>query len=260
MTSIQQSVGCSPIKPSFKGNQDMLNSVADWLETAGTRGYDEDTFHSLEGVADKMNDGPIKTFAKIAAIAAAAGLAGKKGLQTAYTKFSNNQQVREHVMQPIAKLANNCLQRLNKFITENPAVGQKSVKGFIMTNAKKGMQALNEYAQKGSEAVQEGLNKQIEGIKKSATNAVKKAAEKEGKTLTDKQIAAEVTKKLAGKSKQAVNYQKLVEQRDLAATDNLIKKVSTDVAGLSAGTTAAVAANRDKDGDGIADIGQHSAA
>ena len=86
------------------------------------------------------------------------------------------------------------------------------------------------------------------------------SAQKEGKTLTDKQIAAEVTKKLAGKSKQAVNYQKLVEQRDLAATDNLIKKVSTDVAGLSAGTTAAVAANRDKDGDGIADIGQHSAA
>ncbi len=260
MTSIHQSVGCSPIKPSFKGNQDVLNAAADWLENAGARGYDEDSFHSLEGVADKMNDGPIKTFAKIAAIAGAAGLAGKKGLQTAYTKFSNNPQIKEHIMQPVIKFADKGLQKLNKFITENPAVGKKSIKGFIMTNAKKGMEALNDYAQKGTEAVKEGFDKQIESIKKATANAIKKAAEKDGKVLTDKQLAAEVTKKLAGKSKQAENYKKLVEQKKLADTDNLIKKVSTDVAGISAGTTAAVAANKDKDGDGIADIGQHSAA
>ena len=260
MTSIHQSVGCSPIKPSFKGNQDVLNAAADWLEAAGANGYNEDSFHSLEGVADKMNDGPIKTFAKIAAIAGAAGLAGKKGLQAAYTKFSNNPQVREHIMQPITKLADKGLQKLNRFVTQNPAVGQKSLKGFIMTNAKKGMEALNDYAQKGTEAVKDGIDKQLEGIRKAAANAVKKAAAKDGKTLTDKQITAEVTKRLAGKSKQAENYKKLVEQKNLASTDNLIKKVSTDVAGISAGTTAAVAANRDKDGDGIADIGQHSAA
>ena len=239
MTSIHQSVGCSPIKPSFKGNQDVLNAAADWLENAGARGYDEDSFHSLEG---------------------AAGLAGKKGLQTAYTKFSNNPQIKEHIMQPVIKFADKGLQKLNKFITENPAVGKKSIKGFIMTNAKKGMEALNDYAQKGTEAVKEGFDKQIESIKKATANAIKKAAEKDGKVLTDKQLAAEVTKKLAGKSKQAENYKKLVEQKKLADTDNLIKKVSTDVAGISAGTTAAVAANKDKDGDGIADIGQHSAA
>ena len=257
MTSIHQSVGCSPIKPSFKSNQDVMTAAADWLESAGLNGYDEASFRDLEGVADKMNDGPIKTFAKIAAIATAAGLAGKKGLQATYNKISNNPQVREHVMTPITKLADKGLQKLTKFINENPSVGKKSIKGFIMTNAKKGMASLQEYAQRGTDAAREALNKQIEGIKKSAANAVRKAAEKDGKTLTDKQVAAEVAKKLSGKSKQAANYQKLVEQRDLAATDNLIQKVTTDIAGVSAGTTAAVAANRDKDCDGIADIGQH---
>ena len=69
MTSIHQSVGCSPIKPSFKSNQDVMTAAADWLESAGLNGYDEASFRDLEGVADKMNDGPIKTFAKIAAIA-----------------------------------------------------------------------------------------------------------------------------------------------------------------------------------------------
>ena len=57
-----------------------------------------------------------------------------------------------------------------------------------------------------------------------------------------------------------MKYKKLVEENKLADADNLVKKVSGNIAGISAGTTAAIAANRDKDGDGIADIGQHSAA
>ena len=40
-----------------------------------------------------------------------------------------------------------------------------------------GMASLQEYAQKGTDAAREALNKQIEGIKKSAANAVRKAAE-----------------------------------------------------------------------------------
>ena len=259
MTSIHQ-VGCSPIKPSFKGNTDVLNAAADWLENAGARGYDEDSFHSLEDVADKMSDGPFKTFTKIAAIAAAAGIAGKAGLQKAITKASNNEAVRTHVMQPMTRFVNKSLQKLTKFVNESPSVGKKSIKGFIMTNAKKGLEALDGYAQKGTEAIKETLTQKIDSIKKSAENAVKKAAEKDGKKLTAKQIATEVQKKLAGKSKQAEHYKQLLEQRDLVATDNLIKKVSSTTAGISAGTTAAVAANKDKDGDGIADIGQHSAA
>ncbi len=260
MTSIHQNVGCSPIKPSFKGNQDVLNAAADWLESAGANGYDEYSFHNLEGVADKMSDGPLKTFAKIAAIAGAAGLAGKKGLQAAYTKFSNNPQIREYIMLPMTRFADKGLQKLNKFVAENHSVGKKSFKGFIMTNAKKGIDALNDYAQKGTGTLIEGLDKQIAGIKKSATSAIKKAAQKKGQVLNEKELAVAVEEKLAGKSQQAKNYKRLVEERNLAATDNLIKKVSTDVAGISAGTTAAIAANRDKDGDGIADIGQHSVA
>lgn len=260
MTSIQQGVGCSPIKPSFKSNQEVLNAAADWLEATGSNGYDEYSFHTLENVADKMNDGPLKTFTKILGIAGAAAFTGKQGLQTLYTKLSNNTQAREYLMKPVIRLVDTGMNKLTKFIKESPEIGNKSFKGFIMTNAKKGMDAFNEFAQKGSETAKETLRADIKNLKNEIIDTIKAAAAKEGKTLNDKALVAAYRKELKGTSEQVMKYKKLVEENKLADADNLVKKVSGNIAGISAGTTAAIAANRDKDGDGIADIGQHSAA
>ena len=129
-----------------------------------------------------------------------------------------------------------------------------------MTNAKKGMDAFNEFAQKGSERAKETLRADIKNLKNEIIDTIKAAAAKEGKTLNDKALIAAYRKELKGTSEQVMKYKKLVEENKLADADNLVKKVSGNIAGISAGTTAAIAANRDKDGDGIADIGQHSAA
>lgn len=260
MTSIQQNVGCSPIKPSFKSNQDVLNAAADWLEAAGSNGYDEYSFHTLENVADKMNDGPLKTFTKILGIAGFAAFTGKQGFQGVYTKFSNNPQIREYLMKPVIRFVDTGVNKLTKFIKESPDIGNKSFKGFIMTNAKKGMDAFHEFAQKGSETAKEAIRTDIKNTRKEIIDTIKATAEKEGKTLNNKALIAAYRKEIKGTSEQAMKYRKLVEENKLADADNLVKKVSGNIAGISAGTTAAIAANRDKDGDGVADIGQHSVA
>lgn len=257
MISSNTSIGCSPIKPSFKQNAEVLTATADWLESAQERGYDEHSFNTIDDITDKMSDGPLKTFTKIAGIAIAAGIAGKKGAQKAYEKFAKNATVNEKIFQPITKLVNKGYQKVSKLINESPLIGEQSIKGFVMTNLKKGAEAIETYAKKGTDTAVQEIDVQLNKIKESIIKSIKTSSTKNNKKLTEKQIVAELEKRLAGNSNQAQEYRKLAEQKELIVTDNLIKKVTGDTAALSAGTTAAVTANKDRDGDGIADIGQH---
>lgn len=258
MTSIHQNVGCSPIKPSFKGtNTEVIAQTIDWLEEAKNRGYDEDSFHSLESMTEKMSDGPLKTFAKIAAIVGGAAALSKAGAAKLLQK-TNSPMIKEHIMMPLTKLTNKGLQGLTKFINENPNIGKKSIKGFVMKNAKKGMEYVDIYAMRGTEKALNEIETQLTTKRNSISKAIKKAAAKAGNTLTPKQLEVEIEKRIAaGKSKAAIEYKTLLEQKNLIGTDNLIKKLTSNTAAVAGGTTAVIGANRDKDGDGIADIGQH---
>lgn len=260
------SINSTPIKPpiSFGQNQkaEDLKAAASWIKGVNDEGFTEDKFNDLQGFSEKMSDGPFKTFAKIFGIAGAACVAIKLGANKAIKAVSSNQTVRQSVIKPLSTHVDKGLRYLSETAAKSAEAlkKEKGVKPFIAKYSNKAMEWVNTYAKRGTEGAFEAIEKEIKAVESYVKTSISSAAKKKGEKITEKQLAKLVQEKLAGDSKKAIEYKELLQKKSFLSTENLLTKTAGNGAGAIAGTTAAIEANKDRDGDGIADIGQHDAA
>lgn len=256
------SINCSPMKPavSFGKTQtaETLSAAADLMDSFEDGDLTEGKFGDLTKFSEKLSDGPFKTFLKIAGIAGASAIALKLGANKVVSSAIKNPAVNEKVVKPITVYTDKALKFLSTNLTEkaNALKDKKGIKPFLTKYSNKAMEWVDTYGKRGTEeatkAIEKGMNDILANTRKSVIKAAK------GKTLPEKEIVKLVEEKLAGTTKKALEYQALNQQKQFLSTENLIKKTIGNGAAIGAGTTAAVQANKDRDGDGIADIGQHN--
>lgn len=233
------STNCSPIKPQIHqsfGNREVMAATADWLDTVDGE-LTEDSFIGLQDITQKMNDGPLKTFAKILAIGGASFAAIKTGSSKIVGKVANNATIQKTVTKPVTKFVSKGLETIGNKVRNSQYFGEnvKGFKAYIVNTAEKALKGIENYGQRGSEALTQNIDAQLT----KARGELKKAKSQIKKDQLKETIAS------------------LVERKKYAATENLITKVSTTTAATGAGAAAIVEANKDRDGDGVADIGQH---
>ncbi len=236
------SANCSPIKPqnnkSF-GRNDAVEATANWLDSIDGNELTEDNFIGLQSVSDKLHDGPLKTFTKILGIGGASFAAMKVGSTRIANKVIDNKYFQQNVMKPVTKFIHNGLDDLTAKIRSNPNYGE-NIKGwnaYFVNTADRMLNGVKKYAERGSENIVQNLDDQVVRLKNKLdkTKSIKKKNE----------IKAEINQ--------------LLERQKYAAEENLIKKATTTTAATGVGTTAVIGANKDSDGNGIADIGEHDA-
>ena len=230
------SVKCSPIKPNNSqsfGRNDVLEATADWLGNVDAENLNEDNFNGLGYISDKMHDGPLKTFAKILSIGGAAFFAGKAGAAHTVNKLTNNKIISKNISLPITKFVDKTLKAARKSLQSNANFGAelKGFKSYVVNTAEKLLAELENFGKNGAGKVKERIESQIALIRETS-----------GKKLSDS----------AKKTIECLN-----ERKKYAATENLINQVMTNTAGVGAGTVAVVEANKDRNKNGIPDIGEH---
>lgn len=229
------STNCSPIKPRYNqnfGRSEVLTATVDWLEDVDGTNLNEGNFSGLNRLSDKMHDGPLKTFAKILGIGGAAFFAGKAGASKAVNKLVDNRIISKNIATPFAKYLDGAMKSAKKALKANPHFGEeaKGFKSIVVNSLVKGIDELEKFGKKGSHELIENIESKIQSLKESMQGATKA----EIKKATDN----------------------LIQRKKYAPTENLIKKITTNTAGLGAGTVAVVEANKDRDKNGIADIGE----
>lgn len=236
------SINCSPIKPQVHqsfGNREVLAAAADWIDEIEGGQLTEDNFVNLQNMTEKMNDGALKTFTKILAIGGASFAAIKAGSSKIAGKVVNNKTIQKSVTKPLTKLVQTGLETASTKIKASKYFGEniKGVKAYIVNTADKALNGIKKYGERGADNLVQNIDTQLTTLRadlKKAKSQVKKDEIKEAIT-------------------------NLIERKKYAATENLITKVSTTTAATGAGTVAVVEANKDRDGDGVADIGQRRA-
>lgn len=238
MTTIN-SMNCSPIKPQVHqsfGRNEVITAAADWLDEIEGGQLTEDNFNGLKDVSEKMHKGPLKTFTTILGIVGAAFIGAKKGSAKIAQKVTNNPTIQKNVTKPLSKFVQQGIETATKKLTESRYFGEnmKGVKSYLVNNTVKGIKAIKKYGERGSEKLINNIDKQLTSLradlKKAQTDAKKESI------------------------KEAINI--LKDRKKYAATENLITKVTTTGAATGAGTVAVVEANKDRDGNGIADIAE----
>lgn len=241
MIQAVSSINCSPIKPqnhqSF-GNREVLAATSAWLDEVNNGQLTEDNFIELQDITDKMNDGPLKTFGKILAIGGAAFVGIKAGSAKIAGKVTNNPTIQKSVTRPMTKFVQNGLETLGTKLKTSKYFGEtaKGFKSYIVNNTAKALDYIEKYGQKGSEKITKNINAELKRLR---------AELKRPKISESRKESIQETIKL------------LKERKQFAGTENLITKATTTTAATGAGTIAVVEANKDRDGDGVADIGQH---
>lgn len=235
------STNCSPIRPKPNqnfGRGEMITATADWLENIDTDNITEDNFIGLDRLSNKMHDGPLKTFAKILSIGGTAFLAAKAGSAKVATKIANNKMISRNVSTPVIRFVKNSMTAAQKALKENPLFGEqnKGFKAYFVNTAARSLDAIEKYGKRGSEKLVKNIELEMKELKELQKGT-------KGTEL------AEIKENLAA----------LAERKRNATTENLITKITTNTVGAGAGTVAVVEANKDRDNNGIADIGEHDA-
>lgn len=233
------STNCSPIRPKPHqnfGRGEMLTATADWLENIDTDNITEDNFIGLDNLSSKMHDGPLKTFAKILSIGGTAFLAAKAGSTKVANKIANNKMISKNVSTPVIEFVKTSMTKAQKALKENPLHGEhnKGFKAYFVNTASKGLDAIEKYGKRGSEKLVKNIEQEIKDLKELQKGA-------KGTELNEIKD----------------NINALMKRKRNAATENLITKITTNTVGAGAGTVAVVEANKDRDNNGIADIGEH---
>lgn len=229
------SLKCSPIKPNNSqsfGRNDVLTATADWLENVDAENLNEGNFNGLGYISEKMHDGPLKTFAKILSIGGAAFFAGKTGTTHTVNKLTNNKIIAKNISLPVTKFIDKSLKTARESLKANPNYGAelKGFKSYVVNSTEKLLAELENFGKSGADKVKERIQNQIKIIKDSS-----------GKKLSES----------AKKTIECLN-----ERKKYAATENLINQVTANTVGVGAGTVAVVEANKDRNKNGIPDIGE----
>lgn len=254
------SMNCTPIKPtSFKGTDKTatLSASADLLNSFEEDGLTENNFNNLKDISEDLHDGPLKTFAKIAGIAGGAAIAAKLTTAKLLTKITKSKTIQNNVAQPAVKSLSKALSTAKNNIAKSKHLGEKTVKGFFVNNTNKFLNWLDKYGQTGVEDTIKNIDKDMNKIANATKASIKASAKKNNKVLSEDQLKQLLKEKLSGNTDSAKKYQALAEQRATVPTDNIIKKTTGNVIATGTGVTAVVEANKDKDGNGVADIAQH---
>ena len=156
----------------------------------------------------------------------------------AATKIANNKMISKNISTPVIKFVKESMTGAKKALQSSPLFGEqnKGFKAYFVNTAVKSLDAIEKYGKRGSEKLVKNIDLEIKELKELQKGA-------KGTEL------AEIKENIAA----------LAERKRNAATENLITKVTTNTVGAGAGTVAVVEANRDRDNNGIADIGEHDA-
>jgi hypothetical protein len=213
-----------------------MNAAINLLEDFNSDGFTERNINQMTGMTEKMHDGPMKSFLKILGIAATTFIGFKGATSKAAKALTKNATIQKKIIAPITKFVSKQLDKLTKFLNKNEYLKEnaKGVKPFIYKNVKRGLDALKSYGEKGTEKLLSSIDDQLKTIRKELKEI--------GKVNTSR------AKELKEQAKM------LTERKKLVATENLITKVTTNVAAAGAGAEAAVIATKDSDENGIADI------
>lgn len=235
------SINCSPIKPQVNqsfGNREVMAATSTWLDDINGDQLTEDNFIGLQDITEKMNDGPLKTFGKIFAIAGASFAAIKTGSSKIANKVAKNPTIQKNVTAPLTKLVQSGLETLGTKLKASKYFGEsaKGIKSYVVNNTAKALGYIEKYGQRGSENIIKNIDADLLKLRTELKRPKLSAARKEA-------------------INESINL--LKERKQFAATENLITKATTTTAATGAGTIAVVEANKDRDGDGVADIGQH---
>lgn len=234
------SINSTPIKPHHSqsfGRNDVMTATAEWLEEVQDGNLTETNFKNLDNVAEKMHDGPFKTFVKILSIGGGAFAAAKIGSTKIINNLSKNPTVSKTVVEPLTKAVHGAIEVATEKLQTSKYFGEanKGFKPFVVNNLAKGLDLVKTYGQRGVENVQEVLSAQIKDLRAKA----------KGLSNVDK-------------VKYTQEIKNLKERMKYAPAENLVKKVTSTTAGAGAGTIAVVEANKDANGNGIADIAEHN--
>lgn len=263
------SVNCSPIRPSFQGRNDdkaakkierekFIAATTDLLDTMDENGFDETSFTKLDNLTAQMHDGPLKTFAKITALAGGAAAAGKIGLSKVITSATKNKAMQEYIILPMTKGLKHTLEKIENNAVNSKNYTKNNIKGFVAKSTKQMTDWIETYGNKGSTKVKDSIDTEIAQFKVKIADRIRNEALDANKTLDETTVSKMVEEKLSGKTKEAATYKTLLQRKELASTENLIKKAVGNVGAAAAGIGAVVEANRDEDKNGVPDIAQHN--